>query len=119
MTFTTSTSPRRRRYAVIHSTAIIVSVASGTFALVAMLVGSPLSFGLALALCGAGWIVTHFVERVVEQDTGVPRRRSAECAEGFADANVARQAEHHRRFAVSPLQARGQGASRGHPILLA
>ena len=119
MTLTTSTSPPRRRYTVIHSVAIIVSVASGTFALVAMLVGSPLSFGLALALCGAGWIVSHFVERVVEQDAGVPRRRNAEYVEGFADANFAREAEHHRRFAVSPLQARGRGASRGHPILLA
>ncbi len=75
MTLTTSPSGQRRRYAVIHSAAIMVSVVSGTFALVAMLVGSPLSFGLALALCGTGWIVTHFVERMAEQDRRAARRR--------------------------------------------
>ncbi|GFM23069.1 DNA translocase ftsK [Mycobacterium sp. PO2] len=77
----------------IHSAAIMVSVVSGTFALVAMLVGSPLSFGLALALCGTGWIVTHFVERIAEQDRRAARRRHRPFAhdglmeEGFVDAD--------------------------------
>lgn len=93
MTLSTSTTGRRRRYAVIHSAAIMVSVVSGTFALVAMLVGSPLSFGLALALCGTGWIVTHFVERMAEQDRRAARRRHRPFAhdglmeEGFVDAD--------------------------------
>ena len=86
MTLTTSPSGQRRRYAVIHSAAIMVSVVSGTFALVAMLVGSPLSFGLALALCGTGWIVTHFVERMAEQDRRATRRRhSAFVHDGFME----------------------------------
>ncbi|QFS93314.1 hypothetical protein FIV07_21340 [Mycobacterium sp. THAF192] len=86
MTLSTSTTGRRRRYAVIHSAAIVVSVVSGTFALVAMLVGSPLSFGLALALCGTGWIVTHFVERMAEQDRRATRRRhSAFVHDGFME----------------------------------
>ncbi|MFI5510518.1 hypothetical protein ACIA48_23910 [Mycobacterium sp. NPDC051804] len=44
----------------------------------AMLVGSPLQFGIALALCGAGWIVTHFVEQLAEQDLDQSRRPTAE-----------------------------------------
>lgn len=56
MTDTRAISGRRRRYSAIHAGALAVAIASGTFALVAMLVGSPTSFGLALALCGAGWI---------------------------------------------------------------
>ena len=54
---------------------MVVAIASGTFALVAMLFGSPASFGLALALCGAAWIVTHFVEYLTEQDAIAARRR--------------------------------------------
>ncbi|MEC9324503.1 MAG: hypothetical protein VYB90_11740 [Actinomycetota bacterium] len=93
MTLSTSTTGRRRRYAVIHSAAIRASVVSGTYALVAMLVGSPLSFGLALALCGTGWIVTHFVERMAEQDRRAARCRHRPFAhdgfmeEGFVDAD--------------------------------
>lgn len=136
MTFTTSTNSRRRRYAVVHSAAIMVSVASGTFALVAMLVGSPLSFGLALALCGTGWIVTHFVERLAEQDRRAARaRREAFAYAGFTDEGFTHkdfeaivrdddntdddftddvlvdeafvlEAGRHTRLAVSPLQVR-------------
>lgn len=78
MTDTRAISGRRRRYSAIHAGALAVAIASGTFALVAMLVGSPTSFGLALALCGAGWIATHFVERLAEQDRASERRRRAE-----------------------------------------
>ena len=132
MTLSTSTTGRRRRYAVIHSAAIMVSVVSGTFALVAMLVGSPLSFGLALALCGTGWIVTHFVERMAEQDRRAARRRHGAFVhdgfmeDGFVDADFVddRFADRdsidedfvddrfvlergrHTRLAVSPLQVR-------------
>ena len=132
MTLSTSTTGRRRRYAVIHSAAIMVSVVSGTFALVAMLVGSPLSFGLALALCGTGWIVTHFVERMAEQDRRAARRRHGAFVhdgfmedgfvdadfvddrfadrdsidEGFVDARFVLDRGRHTRLAVSPLQVR-------------
>ncbi len=52
--------------------AITIVFLSGTLALVALSVGSPLQFGIALALCGAGWIVTDFIEST---DTGSARRR--------------------------------------------
>ena len=132
MTLSTSTTGRRRRYAVIHSAAIMVSVVSGTFALVAMLVGSPLSFGLALALCGTGWIVTHFVERMAEQDRRAARRRHGAFVhdgfmedgfvdadfvddrfadrdsidEGFVDDRFVLEARRRTRFAASPLEVR-------------
>ena len=132
MTLSTSTTGRRRRYAVIHSAAIMVSVVSGTFALVAMLVGSPLSFGLALALCGTGWIVTHFVERMAEQDRRAARPRHGAFVhdgfmeddfvdadfvddrfadrdsidEGFVDDRFVLEARRRTRFAASPLEVR-------------
>ena len=132
MTLSTSTTGRRRRYAVIRSAAIMVSVVSGTFALVAMLVGSPLSFGLALALCGTGWIVTHFVERMAEQDRRATRRRHSAFVhdgfmedgfvdadfvddrfadrdsidEGFVDDRFVLEARRRTRFAASPLEVR-------------
>lgn len=132
MTLSTSTTGRRRRYAVIHSAAIMASVVSGTFALVAMLVGSPLSFGLALALCGTGWIVTHFVERMAEQDRRAARPRHGAFVhdgfmeddfvdadfvddrfadrdsidEGFVDDRFVLEARRRTRFAASPLEVR-------------
>lgn len=71
---------RRQSYAVIHASAVAVAFVSGTFALAAMLVGTPTQFGVALALCGAGWIVTHFAERLAEQDLA-QRRRLAPAAD--------------------------------------
>jgi hypothetical protein len=71
---------RRPGYAAVHASAVAVAFVSGTFALVAMLVGTPLQFGVALALCGAGWIVAHFVERLAEQDL-TRRRRQAPAAD--------------------------------------
>lgn len=77
---------RRHGFAVAHASAVVVAFASGTFALVAMLVGTPLQFGIALALCGAGWIVAHFVERQAEQ--GLERRRRAAPAADLVDGYV-------------------------------
>lgn len=71
---------RREGHSVMHTSAVTVAFLSGTFALVAMLVGTPLQFGIALALCGAAWIVTHFVERLAEQDLA-ERRRLAPAAD--------------------------------------
>jgi uncharacterized membrane protein YczE len=74
----TTVEPRDARqhgYSVIHASAVAVAFVSGTVALVAMLVGTPLQFGVALALCGVGWIVTHFIEQLAEQ--GFAHRRRA------------------------------------------
>lgn len=80
MTTKAPTLRQRRRYVVVHTVAMVAAIASGTFALVAMLFGSPASFGLALALCGAAWIVTHFVEYLTEQDAVAARRQRARSA---------------------------------------
>ncbi len=42
--------------------AIAIAVLSGARALIALAVGSPLQFGVSLALCGAGWITADFIE---------------------------------------------------------
>jgi hypothetical protein len=68
---------RSRHIALIHAGAISSAFVSGTVALVALLLGSPLQFGSALAMCGAGWIVAHIAERFAEQER-VGRRRALE-----------------------------------------
>jgi len=69
--------------------------------LVAMLVGTPLQFGVALALCGAGWIAAHFVERLAEQD--LARRRRLAPAADLVDGYVRFDAlvRSHRHMAHS------------------
>ena len=74
---------RSRRIVFIYSGAISLAFVSGTCALVALLLGSPLEFGSALAICASGWIVAHIAERFAEQErTGrglavEPTRRTA------------------------------------------
>jgi hypothetical protein len=65
--------------------------------LVAMLVGTPLQFGVALALCGVGWIVAHFVERLAEQDLAQRRRLApaADLVDGYVRFSALVQS-HHR-----------------------
>lgn len=46
----------------LHIGAVTIAVVSGICALVALAVGSPLQFGIALALFGAGWMVADFIE---------------------------------------------------------
>jgi hypothetical protein len=70
-------SRRFRRIGFIHAGAISFAFVSGTFALTALLLGSPLQFGSALAMCGTGWIVAHIAERFAEQER-VGRRRALE-----------------------------------------
>lgn len=67
-------SRRSRRIAFIHAGAISFAFVSGTLALVALLLGSPLQFGSALAMCGTGWIVAHIAERFAEQERVGHRR---------------------------------------------
>ena len=77
---------RRQRYAAMHASAVAVAFVFGTFALVALLVGSPLQFGVSLALCGVGWIATHFVERLADEDLARRRRLApgADLVHGYA-----------------------------------
>jgi len=82
---TTERDTRRQGYAAMHTSAVAVAFVSGTFALVALLVGSPLQFGVALALCGAGWIAAHFVERLADEDLARRRRLgpAADLVQGY------------------------------------
>ncbi len=79
---------RSRRIALIHAVAISAAFASGTVALVALLLGSPLQFGSAMAMCGAGWIVAHIAERIAEQER-VGRTRAPESIRRTAPAHSA------------------------------
>ncbi|MDY6998533.1 MAG: hypothetical protein SW019_18195, partial [Actinomycetota bacterium] len=100
MTFSEARDRRRRRYTVIYAAATSVAFASGTFALLAMLIGSPRTFGFALALSGAGWIVTHFIEHVAERDRAAHRRR-AESPPVRGSVPVGSPRRPHRRPAPS------------------
>lgn len=94
---TTERDARRHRYAALHTAAVAVAFVSGTFALMAMLLGSPLQFGIALALCGVGWIVTHFVERLAEQELSVRRRHvgAADLVHGYVRFSALVQSQRH------------------------
>jgi hypothetical protein len=65
---------RNRRIAFIYAGAVCVAFVTGTFALLALRLGSPLEFGSALAACGVAWIVAHFAEQTAEQQTAHRRR---------------------------------------------
>lgn len=59
---------------ILRTVAITLAVLSGMCALAALAAGSPLQFGVALALCAAGWIAVDFVDRRPER-TPVSRLR--------------------------------------------
>jgi hypothetical protein len=54
--------------------AVIVAIVSGFYALVALMVGSPLEFGAALASCGACWVAADFIEWTVQHERAAGRR---------------------------------------------
>ncbi len=65
-----SATPHQRA-AALHAGAVIVAVVSGACALVALAAGSPLQFGTALAVFGAGWIVADFFQSTAGREPGV------------------------------------------------
>ena len=66
--YNVSDNPRSQHIQSVHAAAISVAFVSGTLALIALLLGSPLEFGSALAICGMAWIVANFAERLAEQN---------------------------------------------------
>lgn len=54
--------------------AIVVALVSGFYALAAVVVGSPLEFGVALASCGGFWLAADFIEWTVERERAAGRR---------------------------------------------
>jgi len=65
--YNVSDNPQSQHIASVHAAAISVAFVSGTLALIALLLGSPLEFGSALAVCGMAWIVANFAERLAEE----------------------------------------------------
>ena len=57
-------NPRSRHIALIRASAISIAFVSGTVAVATILVGSPLTFGSALAVSGIGWIVADIAEQL-------------------------------------------------------
>jgi len=57
---------REPRPTPLYAGTVAVVVVSGFCALVALAAGSPLQFGVALAIFGAGWIAADFIECTVE-----------------------------------------------------
>lgn len=62
---------RDPRITILRAGAIATAVVSGIGALVAFIAGSPLEFGIALALCGAGWVAADFIEATAEAEHAV------------------------------------------------
>ena len=55
----------------LHTIAIALALVAGAGGLAALAAGSPLQFGVALALCGAAWIAVDFIDRMPDR---APRR---------------------------------------------
>jgi hypothetical protein len=64
----------RRPLMAFRTGAIVVAIVSGLYALAALLVGSPLEFGAALASCGACWVAADFIEWTVDRERAAGRR---------------------------------------------
>lgn len=75
---------RDRHTTTLYTAAVTVTVVSGICALVALAAGSPLQFGIALALFGAGWIATDFIQTTVERQR---ERAAIRCAVPVARPN--------------------------------
>ncbi|TAM72154.1 hypothetical protein [Mycobacterium sp.] len=58
---------RAARVTPLYAAALIVTAVSGLCALFALAAGSPLQFGVALAMLGGGWIAADFLDRTVER----------------------------------------------------
>ena len=59
---------RGRTLMAFRTGAIVVAVVVGFYALAALLVGSPLEFGVALASCGGCWVAADFIEWAAERE---------------------------------------------------
>ncbi|WP_322858885.1 hypothetical protein U8D42_06075 [Mycobacterium europaeum] len=54
------------RVSPLYAGMVVTTVVSGICALAALAAGSPLQFGVALALFGAGWIAADFIQRTLD-----------------------------------------------------
>lgn len=64
----------RRPMMAFRTAAIAVAIVSGVCALVALLVGSPLEFGVALASCGLCWVAADSIEWTVQRERAAGRQ---------------------------------------------
>ena len=61
----------------VYAGALTTATLSGICALAALAAGTPFEFGVALALCGAGWVVADFVGWTAEHNRERAARRRA------------------------------------------
>ena len=73
-TYDAGTRSSTSHIATVHRVAISVAFVSGSLALIAMLFGSPLQIGSAMAVCGAAWIVVHLSEQFAAQNRAAVER---------------------------------------------
>ncbi len=97
-----------RLTAFLRTAAITLAVLSGACALAALVAGSPLQFGVALALCSAGWIAVDFVDRTVE------RRHVARRRPGYGSPRVVCVGGRERFSRPAPQVRAGFGPSDRH-----
>ena len=114
---------RSRRIVFIHSGAVSLAFVSGTFALVALILGSPLEFGSALAICASGWIVAHIAERFAERSRrpqAGTRADTAHCPTRSAPGTSASARQYHDILGRRPASAssRRYDRARRGPIAL-
>lgn len=61
----------------VYAVALTTATLSGICALAALAAGTPFEFGVALALCGAGWVVADFVGWTAQHNREHAARRRA------------------------------------------
>lgn len=66
--------------------AIVVALVSGFYALAALVVGSPLEFGVALASCGGCWLAADFIEWTVGRAAGIRPVPAAPLNSGYGSS---------------------------------
>ncbi len=77
--------PPQAHATTLQTAAVAIAVVSGICALVALAAGSPLQFGVALAVFGSGWIAADFIGSTVARE----RERAAQrCAFPAARLNA-------------------------------
>jgi hypothetical protein len=91
--------------------AIVVTIASGSYALAALLVGSPLEFGAGLASCGACWIAADFIQWTEQRERGMGRRPVAAALfdSGSGSSYPARRVRAGQYFSGSLRSQSGRG----------
>lgn len=101
---------RDPRLAALHAVVLVVAVVSGICALVALAAGSPLQFGVAAALFGAGWIASDVIERTVACGQERPARQRAVAVPAYRPTRVVYAGRHEDFTRPAPSVVREMAA---------